>query len=76
MVDSPATTPVERQNAASGLDDVRPGEVPIPGRLRLVIGSVFAPVWSSGVVLFSCLFLPLGMVGGCGTKTPLYPYKD
>ena len=26
--------------------------------------------------LFACLFLPLGMVGGCGAKTPLYPYKD
>jgi hypothetical protein len=47
-----------------------------PGRWRLVFLSVYTPVWNSGVLLFVCLFLPLGLVGGCGTKTPLYPYED
>jgi len=47
-----------------------------PSRWRLLFLSAYTPAWNSGGLLFICLFLPLGLVGGCGTKTPLYPYKD
>lgn len=47
----------------------------VASRWRLAFGAVFGPVWSSGAVLAVCMFLPIFMSQGCGTKHPEYPYE-